>query len=104
MMHRVWTRIVVAGLVILGEGAFASESNQRSDDRYEANGNAVQLSQPTVLDDAGSRGTPSLAGAYAIHPDINPAYQTFTAVTVPLSELLNYHPFNPRAPPLPANQ
>ena len=103
MMHRVWSKIVVAGLIILGEGAFASECNQCSDGRYEASGNAVQLSQPAVLNDTGSKWEPSLAGANTIQPDINLTHQIFAAATVPVSGLLTYHPFNPRAPPVPAN-
>jgi hypothetical protein len=102
-MHRVWTKIVVAGLIILGEGAFASESNQHSDDSYEASGNAVRLSQPVVLDDAVSRWIPSLAGAHTIQPCINPTYQVFVAVTVPVPNPPKYHPFNPSAPPVPAS-
>jgi hypothetical protein len=103
MMHRVWTKIVVAGLIILGEGAFASDNNQRSNDWYEANGNAVQLSQPTVPDDAGSRWQRSLAGTNRIQTDINLTYQIFAALTAPTSDQLKYHSFNPRAPPVPAN-
>jgi len=100
MLHRVWKKIVVVGLIILGEGAFASERNERSDDTYEANGNAVQLSQPTVLDNAGSKWQPSLSGANTIRTDINLTYQTFAVVTTPVSDLLKYHSFNPRAPPV----
>jgi len=103
MMHRVWTKIVVAGLIILGDGSFASEINERCDDRYESNGKAVQLSLPAVLDDIGSRWQPSLAGANTIRPDINLTYQVFAVVTVPVSDLLKYHPFSPRAPPVPAS-
>jgi hypothetical protein len=51
MMHRVWTKIVVASLIVLGDGVFASEIKERGDDRYEASGNVVQLSLPEVLDD-----------------------------------------------------
>jgi len=103
MMHRVWKKIVVAGLIILGDGAFASESNERGDDRYESYGNAVQLSLPAVLDDIGSRWQSSLAGANTIRPDINLTYQVFAVVTVLVSDLLKYHPFSPRAPPVPAS-
>jgi hypothetical protein len=103
MMHRVWEKIFVAGLIILGENAFASESNGCGDDRYKANDNAVQLSQPTVLDDIGSRWQLSLACANTIQPDINQTYLAFAVVTLPVSDLLKYHPFNPRAPPVPAS-
>lgn len=102
-MHSVWRKIVVAGLVILGEGTFASESSHRSDDSHEAYGDTVELSQPTFLDDTVTRWQPSLVGANTIRPDINPGYLTFVAVTVPVSALLNYHSFNPRAPPVPAS-
>lgn len=103
MMHRVWKKVVIAGLIILGEGAIASESNQRSDDSYETNSNAVQLAQPVVLDDTGSMWKPSPAGANTIQPDISLTHQTFAAETALVSDLLKYHSFNPRAPPVPAN-
>lgn len=102
-MHRVWAKFVVASLIILGEGAFAFENVQRSDDSYEPNGNAVQLSQPIVQEDGGPGWTSSLISPCTVHPDINPEYQTVTAVTVTVSALLGYHPFNPRAPPVPAS-
>lgn len=103
MMRSIWKKIVVACLVILGEGAFSSESNQRIDDNYEVNSKAVQLSQPSVLDDAGSRWKPSLAGTNTIRPYINKTYQTFAVVTVPVTGLHKYQPLNPRAPPVPAS-
>jgi hypothetical protein len=102
MMHRVWTKIVVASLIVLGDGVFASEIKERGDDRYEASGNVVQLSLPEVLDDIGYRWQPSLAGSNTIRLDIYLTYQSFAVVTVPVSDLLKYHPFSPRAPPVPA--
>lgn len=103
MIRSVWIKSVVASLIILGEGAFAFENAQRSDDSYEANGNAVQLSQPIVQEDGAPGWTSSLTSPCTIHPDINLEYQIFTAVTVTVSALLRYHPFNPRAPPVPAS-
>jgi hypothetical protein len=35
MMHRVWTKIVVAGLIILGDGSFASEINDSSNNKHK---------------------------------------------------------------------
>lgn len=103
MMHRVWLKIFVAGLIILGEDAFASESNQRIDSECEASGNAVQLTQPIALDVTGSRWQSPLAGTNTIWSDFKLTYQTFVVVVIPVSNLLKYHPFNPRAPPVPAS-
>jgi len=103
MMHHIWTKIVVAGLIMLGEGVFASESCQRNDGRYEANSETLQLSPPVGLDEVGSRWKSSPAGTNKLQTDINPTYQIFAAVTVPVSDLLKYHSFNPRAPPVPAS-
>lgn len=102
-MHRVWAKIFIAGLIILGDGAFASASNQRNDCKYEASGDAVQLPQPTVLDVTESGWQPPQTGATRIRSDIKLSYQSYAVVTVPVSDLLKYHPFNPRAPPLPAS-
>ena len=102
-MFRVWSKIVVASLVILGVDVFASDSKQRIDQSYEAGGNAVQRSLPAVLDDFGYRWNPSEAGTYTIRPDINPACRDFVIVTPPVTGLLKYHLFSPRAPPFPAS-
>jgi hypothetical protein len=104
MMQSVWTKIVLAGLIILGDSSFASGSNQCGDDSHEANGNAVQLLQPAALDDAGPRWEPPLAGVNSIQTDINLAFKPFPAANLQLTALHKYHSFNPRAPPSPANQ
>lgn len=102
-MFRAWSKIVVTSLVILGVDVFASDNNQRIDESFEAASKAVQLSLPAVLDDIGSGWQPFLAGANTIQPNINLTYRAFSIVTVPLSVLLKYNPFSPRAPPVPAS-
>lgn len=104
MMQSIWTKIVLAGLIILGDSAFASECSQCGDDCHEANGNTVQLLQPAALDDAGPGWKPPLALANSILTDINLAYKPFPAVNVQLTALHKFHSFNPRAPPVPAIQ
>jgi hypothetical protein len=34
-MHRIWAKLVITGLNMPGEGGFASEITQRSDDSHE---------------------------------------------------------------------
>ena len=103
MMHHVWTKIVVAGLIILGEGAFASESSEFGDDWYEADRNIAQLSQSLVQNaDESMWQPPPLACVDATRIQTGTACQTFAAASVLLLNQLRYHSFSPRAPPVPA--
>ena len=103
MMHRAWAKIVVAGLFVLGEGTFASGYVERDDDRQAPNGSVVQQLQPTALDDTGSGGQLAPVDARAIRPGIDLTLQTYAVITATATELLKYHPFRPRAPPVPAS-
>jgi hypothetical protein len=103
MMQSVWTRIVLAGLIILGDSLFASESSQYSDDSHEA-GNAVQLLQAAGLDSAGPGWQPPVAGTNSLQTDSNLTFKPFPAINVQLITLHEFHSFDPRAPPVPAIQ
>ncbi len=67
MTHQILTRFFVASLIILGEGAFTSEINSRSDVSATAIGNTVQSLTTVFFDDPEVRvatGTyPSLSNA-----------------------------------------
>jgi hypothetical protein len=101
-MYRVLTKFVVAALVILGDGLFASESSLRVDDCPVAHGGTILLSPPALQDDAGSGRQLPVCFAGEALPDIYQACQSSVLPAVPVPELLAYHPFNPRAPPVPA--
>jgi len=103
MMHRIWAKIAIAGMILMGDGAFAYESNECGDDGYKSVSNAVQLSQPAVVDDNGPGWQPYLAHANKMQPDINPDYQIFAVAIVPVPDPQKYLPFSPRAPPVPAS-
>ena len=101
MTHQFLTRFFVASLIFLGEGAFTSEINSRSDNSAAAIGNTVQLIPTAFFDDpeAGSQALVSLAyltPASSPLTDIVLDNSTFIA-----SDAIEYSPSNPRAPPVP---
>ena len=102
-MHRLWAKIVVAGLIILGEGALASEISQRSDDRHENGENPALISQPVILDDSGSSCNPAFICIDGVRPQITLTHYKVAVAGVLTSDTFEYHPFNPRAPPVPAS-
>lgn len=101
MTHQILTRFFVASLIILGEGAFVSEVNSRSDIAAAAIGNTVQSLPAVFLDDpeTGSQlvlTLPSLAPASSPLTDKVLDYSAFLA-----SDAFEYSSSNPRAPPVP---
>lgn len=102
-MHRLWAKFVVAGLIILGEGAFASEISQRSDDRHENGENPALISQPVILDDSGSSCNTAPACIDGVRPQITLKHYKVAVASVFTSGSFEYNPFNPRAPPVPAS-
>lgn len=102
-MRRLWAKIVVASLVILGEGALAFEICQRSDDRHASGGNHAAVSQEIILDDPGSSGNPSSACIDIVWPKAGLARHKIVVASVLSSAPFEYRPCNPRAPPVPAS-
>lgn len=101
MTHQILTRIFVASLIILGEGAFTSEVNSRSDVSVAAIGNTVQSLPTAFLDDpeAGPQlvlTLPYLTPASSPLTDKVLDYPAFLA-----ADAIEYSPSNPRAPPVP---
>ena len=45
MTHHIWTRVFVASLILLGDGAFASEIDHRDDIDAYTGENIFQISQ-----------------------------------------------------------
>jgi len=102
-MRRLWAKFVVASLIILGEGAFASEISQRSDERHENDANTAVISQDLFQDDYGLGLNPSSACIDIDWPKASLArLNVIIASVVSLDSSGNY-PFNPRAPPIPAS-
>lgn len=93
---------MVASLLLLGDGAFASELNQRSDIEALANDITSQISQQTDPGNSGPEWQTVLMVANAILPLNDPENLTFAALAPTVSGTLKYSPSNPRAPPLPA--
>jgi len=103
MMHRFLARLVMAALVILGEGVFASESTLRSDGSLEAGGiNAQPLLQPP-LDGSESPQDPDVQASGAVSQDSDLPLKVQAVFNTHSYGLPAYHAFNPRAPPSPAS-
>ena len=102
-MHLIWTRVLVASLILLGDGAFASEITHSNDVETATNSSIFKVSLPTLLDDTGS-------DTHAIPPGVNTAKTAFNLTSqtnAAASHLVfnanKYNPINPRASPTPAN-
>lgn len=101
MTHQILTRFFVTSLILLGEGAFTSEGNSRSDAAAAAIDNTVQFLPTAFLDDseAGSQlvlNLPYLAPASSPLTD-----KVLDASTFLAADAIEYSPANPRAPPVP---
>ena len=101
MTHQILTRFFVAILIILGEAAFTSEINSRSDVSATAIGNTVQ-SLTTVFFDDPEAGSQAVLTLPYLTPESSPLtnnvldYPAFLA-----ADASEYSPSNPRAPPVP---
>ena len=101
MTHLFLTRFFVASLIILGEGAFTSEINTRSEDPSAATSNTVQLVPTAFFDDPEAGSQALLPLAY-----LTPARSPLTDIVLDNASILatgaiEYSPSNPRAPPVP---
>lgn len=99
MTYQIWTRIVVASLILLGDSAIASEISQRNDTEAVVSGNTVQISQPESLDDSDSMWQPLLTGANSIQNKVTHRYQTSTTLANANTNSSEYSLYNSRAPP-----
>ena len=99
MTYQIWTRIVVAGLILLGDSAVASEISQRSDTEAVVSGSTVQISQPESLDDSDSIWLPLLMGAGSIQDKVTHRYLTSTTLAKANTNSSEYSLYNSRAPP-----
>lgn len=103
-MRRLWTKFVVASLIILGEGAFASEISQRTDDRHENVDNPAVISQSVIPADSASSYNPVASFCNdGGRPQITLTHYKAVVVSVLTSGSFEYNPFSPRAPPVPAS-
>ena len=101
-MHRLLEKLVIAALVILGEGVFASESTLRSDGSLEAGGITAQP-LPPLLDGSESPQDPDVQVSGAVSQDIDLPLKIQAVFNTHSYGLPGYHAFNPRAPPSPAS-
>jgi len=102
MMQRVWAKLVIASLIIMGEGVFASESKLRSDDSPEAGSITAQLLLLPPLDAGESWRYPDVQASCPVWRDSDLPCLVPAVITAPLIGSPRDHTFNPRAPPVPA--
>lgn len=101
MTHLILTKFFVASLILLGEGAFTSEINSRSDANAVAIGNAVQSLPSVFLNDPEAGSQLVLSPPYltpASSPLTDNVLEPSTSIA---SKAVEYSPANPRAPPVP---
>jgi len=101
MTHQFLTRFFVASLIILGEGAFTSEINSRSDVSADAIGNTVQSLPTAFFDDPEDESQLALALPYLTTESTPLTGKVLDHSTALATDASQYSPSNPRAPPVP---
>lgn len=101
MTHQILTKFFVASLIILGEGAFTSEVNSRTDVAAVTIGNTIQ-SLPTAFSDDPELGSePVLTHLYLAPKNPPLTNKVLDHPTFFAADAIEYSPSNPRAPPVP---
>ena len=103
MMQRVWAKLVIASLIILGDGVFASESTLRSDDSPEAGSITAQPLLLPHLDAGNPPQDPDMQESDPALPDSDITWLIPALPPAPLNGTSGHHAFNPRAPPISAH-
>ena len=101
MTQQILTRFFVASLIILGEGAFTSEVNSRSDVSAVSIGNTAQFLPAVFLDDPEPGSQLLLSHPYLALASYPLTYKVLDYSTFIASDAIEYSPSNPRAPPVP---
>jgi len=102
MTRNIWTRIIVASLIFLGDWAFATKNKLRTDIEADANDITVQISKQAILDDTISKSEPAITGVETTPPVIFSINLTLVSIAHIALDKLKYLPSHPRAPPLTA--
>lgn len=100
MARHVWSKLFVASLVFLGEGAFASETNHRNDVDTVTTGSIAQLSDASLLSDPEPQWPPLQNYSYLSTVTPNSTLLTLCSVTFFSPTSIQYQTYNPRAPPI----
>ena len=99
MTPQFWTKIVVTSLIILGDGVYASEINQRANAEAVSNSSIVQISQPDIPDDTKLKSQPVSTGVCSSPAKPHLRYQTLATVTYQVTKKQTYQRYHSRAPP-----
>jgi len=99
MTHQIWTRIVIATLILMGDSALASKISHRSDAEAIASGNTVQVSQSESPDDSDTKWQPVLTDASFIQNKVNLKFQALTTLIHLNAYSSEHNLYNSRAPP-----
>jgi len=100
MTHQTWTSIVVASLIMLGDGALASQVYYRTGNELLANDQVAQILLPHCIDDFVSKWPRIHNGTNTSLVETIRIIPTYTSVDVLFTNTQKYHPINPRASPV----
>ena len=99
MTRQLWTRFIATGLILIGQGVFASEISQRSDTEVKIFLCDAQVSPAVLIENSDDEWQTTLTGAIPKKLGVNYKYLTFSSTTNSITQSLNYNRYNPRAPP-----
>jgi hypothetical protein len=100
MARHIWSKLFVASLVFLGEGAFASETNHRNEVDAVTAGSIIQLSDASLLSDPEPQWSALHIYSYLSTVTPNFTLLTLCSVTFFSPAAVQYQTYNPRAPPI----
>jgi len=100
VLSLILTRIVIAGLILLGDSAIASETNSRSEAEAVISGKIVQASHLESSDDTDSMWQPLFASASAIKNTTAHKFQLITTANLSKTHSFLYDLYHSRAPPV----
>ena len=99
MTHQIWTRIIIASLILLGDVASASEISQRGDIEAITGNSTTLISYSDSIDDSDSTWQPLFASSNIIQIRVTGKYLTLATLVESNTYPTEYNLYNSRAPP-----
>jgi len=100
MTHQIWTRIIIASLILLGDGALASEISQRSNVETIPGNNTALISYSDAIDNSDPTWHPLFTSSNFKHNRDIKKYQTLATLVGLNTSPTKYKLYHSRAPPV----
>jgi len=101
MTYQIWTRLIIASLILLGDSAAASEIKLRNNIETVTSDSIVQMSQSESHDDTDYSRNPVIKDSSSIQKQVTRKYQTLLTLSYLDTSYYSYELYHSRAPPSP---